>query len=201
MRRLVLCSCPAIVVDHSRPPIAAPVVNRSMQKVAVEDEEIAGLHKHRHSVAVAYVSHDSVALVSARAIVSLVYLDRQLVRSGKHRQTSVLERRFSDREPQSHLRLLIELEIVAVLMPRLPPRTGVFEDKLRLEYVYIWAKQLSYDASCEVALREVSGATYEVRVEQLCHEIFRPLGLLWNLTLWLNKQLAARDIGPLSRMC
>jgi hypothetical protein len=39
------------MIDHCRPPIATAIIYRTVEKVTVKDQQVAGVHQHGHGSA------------------------------------------------------------------------------------------------------------------------------------------------------
>ena len=144
-----------------------------MHQVAVEDEEVAGLHQHRHRRRHVVVDDLDVAVVRVRPPVVDVLVDRLIVRAGQHLQATVLERRFGDGEPYAgDGPRRIEREVEGVLVPGLPPRARVLEDELAEEAVQVRADEIDEQIGDARVACECGEDRVAVELEDLRDELF-----------------------------
>src|SRR5579862_1478055 len=112
----------AVVVHHRSAQTVREVVGRTVHQMAVEEQQVARIHRHRGRIAHVVVDDLDVAVVRLRAAVGYVLVHRLAVRARQHGQASVLARGRRYREPDTDdWTRRIEREVVAVLVPRLAP--------------------------------------------------------------------------------
>ena len=90
-----------VVVHHRRADAVGHVVGGPVHQVAVEQEQVAGLHQHRHRRGHVVVDDLHVAVVRAGAGVGHVLVDRLAVRAGDHVEAPVLEGGRGDGQPDA----------------------------------------------------------------------------------------------------
>src|SRR5215472_13006959 len=108
----------------------------------MEEQHVAGFHRHGHALAEIAIDDFEVAAIGFRPPIRNMAMDGLPMRSRQYPQAAILERRPRQRDPHTHLRLPGEVEVERILVPRLADDAWILEDELALEAVEIRPEDL-----------------------------------------------------------